>query len=301
MSRLRLVAAGLLCLLAAGCGAREPIPEHDAWIDVAVEAERVVSGQAFPLAVTRIWRKDLVASAWDDALLAPLEVRAEGLERQEDAHRVRETRRFRAYAFALDEVRVRPVPFAVRPAAGGEARVVHAAGLTLDVRPTLLPTRAGAPELPGPPLADPPSRAPWILAGALVAVLLGLGLVAARRRAPVEPPERSEPEAPSPAADRIALDALAALRAAGGSVEAAAEILRAYAAARFAVRAPYLSTEEVLAAPRLADTPRERLAAVLRASDHAKFAAGRIPEPERAQRVDDAEAFVRETAEGGAS
>jgi hypothetical protein len=304
MTRLVLLPAVLLVGLAAGCGGASPLPERDHWIGVEVFDEAVAPGQAFPVVVTRVWNRDRAAAAWDDGALAPLDVRLESVTRDEDSQRVRETRRFRAWAFALADVTVPPVPFAARPAAGGEPTVVSAPAITVRVRPTLLETAPGAPELPGPPLAEVPSRAPWIGVGLAVVFLGGLGLVAARRRRgprAVAPTPDEAPAAPAP--HEVALARLARLRAGddGVDVAAVAEVVRAYVASRYAAPAPYLSTEEVLAAPGIAGEVARGLAGLLALADRTKFAAYVATAAERAAHLEAAEAFVRRAAPEAAS
>ena len=289
-------------LLVASCGGGSPLPEHDHWIGVEVGAEAALPGRGFPLTVTRIWRKDLAAAAWDDGALAPLDLQLEALLREEDDERIRETRYYRAYAFALEDVVVPPVPFAVRPQAGGEPEIVHAPSISVRVRPTLRPTAPGVPELPGGPLADPARRAPWVGLGLGLVLLVGLGITAIRRRRGPRPVVAPPVEAPpAPAAHEVALERLAGLRAAGADVAAATEIVREYVANRYDVRAPYLSTEEILTTPGLDRAAAHRLAGLLRLGDQTKFAAHEATARERKEHLDASEAFVRLAAEGAAS
>lgn len=286
-------------LLVSSCGEGVPLPERDHWIAVETGTEAVLPGRAFPLTVTRMWRRDLAAAVWDDRALAPLDLRLETLTREEDDERVRETRHFRAYVFALEDVVVPPVPFAARPAGGGEAKTVHAPSITVRVRPTLLPSAPGVPELPGGPLR--PSRAPWLGIGLGLAVLLGLGITAARRRRPRPVAEPAAEEPPAPAPHEIALERLARLGANGAAVAAVTEVVRAYVADRYDVPAPFLSTEEVLAADGIEEDAADRLARLLALGDRTKFAAHAATPSERQAHLKDAERFVRRTAEGAAS
>ncbi len=305
MKDVGLLLAVLLVVPVTCCGGSSALPEKDQWIGIEVLEERVEPGKAFPLTVVRIWNRELAAAAWDEGLLAPLDLRLEAFVLDEDEHRVRETRRYRAYAFALEDVSIPAVPFAARPQGGGAVKIVHAPALRLRVAPTLAATSPGAPELPGGPLAEPPSRAPWIGLG--LALLVGLGLVATRWRRPRRPvagTPAEEPAAPAPHA--IALERLGRLRSGDGNgvVAAASEIVREYVAERFDVRAPYQSTEEVLAAPAIqteARTQRARLRELLALSDRTKFAAHAVTPAEQESHLDEAEAFVRETARGEAS
>ena len=70
---------------------------------------------------------------------------------------------------------------------------------------------------------------------------------------------------------------------------------------RYGAPAPYLSTEEVLAAPGIAGEAARRLAGLLALADRAKFAAYVATPAERAAHLEAAEAFVRRAAPEAAS
>ena len=214
------------------------------------EAEEVDLGKAFRLTVIRTWTTDLVPEDWEDAALAPLVVRLVQSARRESAGQVVETRDFDAYAFVPDRVTVPEISFAAHPAAGGEARVARAGPLELRVRSALESARPGAPELPGGLL---PAPRPWpvgeiiAVVAAMVALLGGLGWWLRRARAEAAGAEM--------APDAVALRRLRALREQGlgspdacaaGCMEVAA-LVRDYLAARFAVNAREMTSEELVA------------------------------------------------------
>jgi len=277
----------LIALVLAACGGEAaPIPAVDLQIRIEVEARSIHPGQGFGLAVVRTWRKGLDPSPWDDELLSPLRVKAEGAWRREDERRVEETRRFRAYAMALDDVTVPAVPFAARPLEGGELRIAAARPLALRVVPVLDAAAPGPPELPG----ELPARSfPWILLLAGLAVAVGVAV--AVRRKPTASAVLPTMPAPAPAAE--ALRALAAVRDGrsgdrAADVAAIAGILRAYLGARFGIDGRTKTTPELA---RVAD-----VRPVLGACDRVKFGA-HVPSPEgRAALLEDAEALVRRTA-----
>jgi hypothetical protein len=146
---------------------------------------------------------------------------------------------------------------------------------------------------------------PWwpYLLGVAALVAVGAGLwFRSRPRVPTRTIEVPvEPPPPSP--EEVALAGLARLR--GISPEGrtavqrwyveASTLVREYVAARYAVPAEHLTTEECVAAVG-AIGDAARLRRFLRHCDGVKFARHRVDVAEREQRLDDAEAFVREAA-----
>ena len=274
----RLLAAALL----AGCGSGTPIPETDLFLSVTPGAFEVELGKPFPLTVVRVWRKDLDPAAWSDKALAPLAVKLEEEIRRDDTARVEETRRYLAHAFSLDDIVVRGLKLVAQPRDGGAERKVSATGFRIRVKPALDPEDPGPPELPG---EAPPSRT-WMWGG-MGALAVALVLLLLLRRKP-------KPRAPAPAAAAPPLAsprerALERLR--GASVEAAADILRAYVAEARGVRALEMTSEQLLAA-----LPSPALARVLGPADLVKFAAHVPAASERDAVLASADAFVREAA-----
>jgi hypothetical protein len=294
---------GLLALSAA-CGEQAAL-RGGADLDLRVEAETgpVAPGEGLALVVERSWAKRLAPEPWTPAL-APLVLRHESGERRESATHVRETDRYRAFAFTLDDVRVVPPPLHARPVGGGPVQTVRADPLHVRVRPALDPARPGPPEVPGGPVRAP--RSPWPFALAAAAFLAAFLLLRpARGRAPPASPA-SPPPARSPEATALAALAALAGRAAvprrarrSGSdraddVARACDIVRGYLAARFLPRALSRGRPEILASlPPEARGAAEALARVLQAGELAKFAAHRPDENERAAAIEDAAAFVR--------
>jgi hypothetical protein len=295
----RLALAPALVLLAA-CGGEEASPPAvDLRVAVTADEGDVTPGKAFPLTVVRSWNKDLVPAAFDERALAPLVVRSEGTSRRESRTHVEETRRYRAYAFALADVRVPPLAFAARPMGGGAEKAAVGDGLVLRVRPDVDRAEPGPPELPGDPPAPPTSRWPWV-AGAAAAILAAAAFVAARaRRRPVAPPSGDVvPAARGPSAADRALARLEEIRARapGGEARAradvaeACDVVRAFLVEDFHISAFELTSEEILG-----ELPPDRLAPVLSACDAVKFAAASPNESDRMRLLDDAAAFVRES------
>lgn len=298
----------LLLLLLAACGASPAIPARDLSLVVRTDAEAVELGRAFPLRVVRIWHRSLEPEPWDDALLAPLDLVPESVERTEDAERVMETRRFRAYAFTRGDVVVRAPAFRARAADGGDVRIARADTLRLRVQPLLDPQAPGDPELPGAPV---PERVAWLpLWLALGAVLL-LGVASFVRARRVEPVETRAAPAPGPGDGTWARAALAALRADAAddpeairrTVRRLAELVRRVLAVRHGVRTRERTTPEILAALRSgSDVPpgvEDAVAAVLPAADLVKFAGYVPPASERDALLDAAQRVVPARAEAG--
>ncbi len=161
---------------------------QDLSIDVQVAATEVEFGRAFGLTVRRAWPETLVPDPWNDALLAPLRLRLENLERAQRAGRVEETRNYQAYAFRLDAVDIAAPVFRARMKDGSREQTASGAPIPLRVKPALPAGAPGAAEFPGEPRAEP-----WSWARALIAILIivgfgfgafrGLRFVARRRAA----------------------------------------------------------------------------------------------------------------------
>jgi hypothetical protein len=299
-----LVAAALV----AGCGRAAPFDAADLSIRVTLGAEEAAVGRGVPLTVVRTWREDLVPEAFSERVLSPLTLRLESTETREGEGKVEETRRYRAYAFRLEDASVPAARMRARPRDGGEPAVARAEPLSLRVRRTVDPASAGEPELPEAP-APPTSRLPWVLAAAAAAVL-GVAVALLRRRRLAAPaPPAAPPIAPPPGipAHERALADLRELRAraerepgaAAAVVEDAASVVRRYVAERFATPALRRTTEELLAD---ASLPSERglrgsLAAVLRGGDLVKYARRAPPARDRDAALDAAADFVSRTAE----
>ena len=296
----------LLLLAASACGGGPPIPPADLLLRVTAGSEEVETGKAFPLTVVRVWSKQFEPQAWDDRTLAPLVVRLESENLREDDARVEETRVYRGYAMSRSDVVVRSPSFTAQPKSGGAARTVKAEGLRFRVKSSLDAKAPGAPELPGEPEQEPSTWPWWLAGGAGALALLGAWFVLRRRPAapPAPPPlaARAAPAAPHIAA----LDALQRLRERTTDrpgdrctdVAEVSDIVRAYAAERFAVRTAGRTSEELLAAPTL--DRRDLLAQVLGPCDSVKFAAHLPTTEERAVLLDAAEVYVRATAPGAA-
>jgi hypothetical protein len=263
----------LLLALAAACGEEAPIPA--APLTITAAAPEVELGKAFPLTVVRTWSKGHTPAPWDDAALAPLEVRLLETSRREDGRRVEETRRYRGYAFSLTDVRL--------------------PGLELRVKRALDPKSPGPAELPGEPLPEPTSRWPlWAVGAALLGAFV---LLLRRRRAPptLAAPAPA-PEPPPPGPHVLALERIDRLRGqephgrdeiSAFYIEASG-LLRDYVGERFNVRADVMTTEELIEI-------QASLARVLPDCDLVKFARHEPTASERERLLDRAEAFVRET------
>ena len=301
----RAVLSLMAFLLLCACGAERPIPEVDLRLRLQVETEQVELGKGFPLVVERVWSKNLEAEPWEDESLAPLRLQLQEAVRDEDETRVREARRYLAYAFSLADVVIPALPLAATPKAGGKRRLVRARGLRLRVAPGLDPLKAGDPELPS---APPRAPFPWLgLALGLCLLLAAAGgafvLVRRRRR----PPAPSATEAPPPPAHERTLEALRALGAAQPTGPEAirtdviriADLLRDYVGERFDLPARNMTTEELLPDPTLELSPPQRaaLSDLLTRCDLVKFAARGPTRAERDVLLEKAETFVSESAQ----
>lgn len=239
----------LLAVASCGDGAA-PITASDLTVRVRFAKNTVAPGEGVAVEVVRVWNKSLDPSPWDDAMLSPLSVRTVSVTRREDAQRVEEARRLHAYAFTRKDVAIPAIPFAGRPADGGDLKVAATRPLVLRVRPEVEAAAPGPPELPEP---LPAPALPWLL----LALLVGAATLAIAARWGLE-------AAPAPAASPIP-----GLADAGRDPAAVAHAIRAFVSARCGVPALLRTTEETLAA-----LPREAgaLAAVLGPCDRAKFA-----------------------------
>jgi hypothetical protein len=299
------VATVLLAVLALSCGDPRPIEGHDVWIGVAADAAEVDLGAPFTVTVTRIWLADLEPGELPDDALSPLSVTLLETSRREDGRHVEETRRYRAWAYALEDVTVPPIAFTVRSSSGAAERTARSSRLDVRVRPALDPADPGPPELPGGLMSAGSSW--WIVVAAVVVlVAAALAIVLRRRRAAIPSDEPEDDAGPAPW--ERALGRLAALRSRRPASPAedlafhaeAASGLRDYLGEQLALGSDDLTTEEVLAAARAADAPeaflRGVLADLLRQCDLVKFARLRPSRREREDLLATAEVFVRETA-----
>ena len=294
----------LLLLGLAACGGRGAIPEVDLLVTVAVGRASVRTGEGFRITVTRVWRKDIEPSPWDDGVLSPLVVRAGEVTRREDRLRVEETRTFRGHAFTLQDVTIPPVLFVGRSIGGSGKLVTRSAAVPLTVMPVLDPKAPGPPELPD---APQPRRPAWPMV--LLASLLTLGLAGVyvrrrlARRSPYAP--RDEPES-GRSPEEHALSQLEALRAASPATDeerrtdlaAVAAVIRAYVAERFSIPTEVRTSEELVASASVAR--QDMLRGVLAPCDLVKFAAHMPSDAERAHGIEQAAAFVRACGRGAA-
>jgi len=302
---------------AAVCGvtrAQEPAAAELS-LHVAAEAAEVGLGRAFELTVTRGWSRALEPEPWSDAALAPLVVRLEAAQRREMGGRVEETLRYRAFAFALEEVVVpaATVRAAPRPGERGAAREAAGNELRLRVRGALDPAAPGEVELPSDLLEVPrPARRAWLLGAAALAIAAIAGLLARRARARARLAPSAPPAPPPVSPHERALGRLRILRerTRGGLADAAEVHLAASAIVRewldeaHALRAPWRTTEQLLAAPataRALPPPRRALLADLLARcDRVKFARFTPAAEEPPRLLDAAEELVAPAAGGGA-
>jgi hypothetical protein len=167
--------------------------------------------------------------------------------------------------------------------------------------PPFDPAKPGPVELPGEPMHEP---FPWRpVAAAGVATIAAAVVVARRRRHAAPEPVAVAAPAPSAPAEGPhvrALRRLGELRArpphAADDHAETASILREYAAERFGVAAAFRTTDELVRADAIPAASRPRLAAALSRCDLVKFAKDEPPAAARASLLDEAAAFVMETA-----
>ena len=252
----------LVVLGLTACGGPGAIPEVDLGVHVAVGRTSVTTGEGFPVTVTRIWRKDVEPSPWDDGMLSPLVVRPVETERREDRLRIEEVRRFRAHAFSLEAVTIPPVLFVGRSIGGSGKVIARSEPISLDVVPTLPAEDPGKPELPDIPTPEP-ERWGWAIGLFLLISLLGRWWWS--RRTP-------QVASPDPAAE--AREHLTRLRATEG--EPIEDLLlatlwfRRGLGARLQLPAERRTSEELVAA--LPSAERDTVARLFAPVDRLKFA-----------------------------
>ncbi len=298
-----------LLLLAACTG--EPIADHDLHVEVAVPADGVDFGRAFPLSVTRIWRRELVPEAFDDRALSPLVVRLVETRRRDDGRRFEETRVYEARAFERSDVRLAPV-LRARPGGVGAEVTATAAAVTISVRPSLDPMKPGTVELPCAPLVPPLSfwqrRGPLVLGGLAAAIAVSVFALRRSRSRRAPPPT---PPAPVAAEDAPALRRLRALGKAlppddadlvRAFYVALSDIVREHVRDRTAIAALERTTEELLATEALASSlgaaPRDLLREILGRCDLVKFSGALPAAAARAGILEDGLRFVADTSTG---
>jgi hypothetical protein len=291
-----LPAAVVACLLAAACDRGSPIPEDELRIAASVGASEAPAGRSFEVTVVRSFDRELEPEPWTDRMLAPLAVRSVRTTRREDAHRIEETRSFRAYGFEPGAIAVPPLSFRATPKSGGPARVATCEGFTVAVKATLDRDNPGPPELPGDPPPEKRPIAPWIaVAAAIAAALAGL-VIATRRRTPA-----LAPDARRASADEALLARIEQLRGREApdrdAIRAwhleASDAVRGWVAGRHDIHAFEMTTEEILGAAALPGEARTRLAEVLAPCDLVKFADAPSTANARARLLDAAGALAR--------
>lgn len=298
----------LAVLVLAACSGDAGMLEGDFALRVQTVSTEVPFGEAFPLQVEMVWRTDLVPEPIRDEAFAPLRVRLRDTTQLETSGRIAETRLYDAFAFARGELTVPAIAWKARPRAGGDERTTTSEAFPLRVKTALPDDATLAAELPGDLLLPTPPttrRWPWLLL-ALVPLLAWL---AWRRRAHPAAVAAAPVATPTEPAHTRALARVAALREqtphSDAEVEAwcaeTVQLARDYVLVRFAVAAPEMTTDELLAAEPLARTlpeaPRTHLARLCQVGDLVKFARFH-PEPDTQRALlADAEAFVRGTAQ----
>ena len=281
----REIAALLILTALAACGEARGIPADAPPLVIragtgsgtGTGTGEVELGKAFPLTVVRTWRREQPPGEWSDALLAPLLVQPGETTLRQDERNVEETRRYRAYAFSLEPVKVAGV-------------------FELRVRRALDPGHPGPAELPREARQRARSWIGWMAAAA--AALLAAIVVARRRRrreAPVQVEPR--PEGKIVPAHLRALDRIERLRgrrpASRDQIEAyygeAAALVRDFVADRFRADTSSLTSEDLL-------TRHPSLAGALRHCDLVRFARHDPTTTEREAMLSSLEAYVRESA-----
>jgi hypothetical protein len=248
-------------------------------------------GVAFELEITLDQR---AAREWlevDEQALAPLVLRRARVTTRIENGRHVESRLYRAYAFVAGEIEIPSLTLAAR-APDGAVHEAQTPPIRLTVTPALPPGPAGAPELPGEPLPQRGGVRTWIrpilVVLVLTALLAGITSLVVRRRRSMRPP------APPVAPDVLALERLARLRrdalttSAGleSTMHELSEIVRAYLAARFSMRALEMTTEELerdaTLERELTAEQRARVLSIGECCDRVQFAGFVIP-PESAE------------------
>ncbi len=301
----------LVLVAACGYGHNEPaIPDEELLLRIDLNPADIELGKAFPLTVTRVWKKELVPEDWSDEILAPLVVRLEETNRREDERHVEETRRYQAYAFVRDELTVPPHLFQARPRDGGRERTFTSKALQLRVKPALPTDAPGPPELPGEPLPEPFPWLRWTMRGAAALAVMALLVFYLQRRTRQADVRTAMPAGPGKVPVDPVERALERLRRLRGQDPRSHEELQAYYVelstlareyieALYAVRALTMTTEELRASPeaeRALEAPhRAMLADLFLYWDLVKFARYVPSELDREHHLKAVEQFVRET------
>ncbi len=301
------VFAALLALLCALSGTAQEPSTRDATRDAMEELlaaggdptlriELVLRGEAalgsvtfgapFALDVIRRWPVGEEAAAWSDESLAPLVVEQTSLERGTEQSQVVETRSFRAHAFRLGAVTLRP-EFGLVVDEGREPRRGIAPLTTLMVDSSLPADDDGAIELPpAPVLCIEPVRRVLATAALLALAAGGVAWILCRLWIGWRASGAADADRPRTPAERIA--ALAAV-----SEQDLAQFDRA------AWRADALEWSAILDELQLragSTEPTAALADLAEELDQVKFAGARMRHARRAELLAETARFERAIA-----
>lgn len=270
----------------------------EAPVRIEIGAGEVEFGAPFPVRVVRGWDASLdpaEVAEWRDESLAPLVATTLRTLRSRRGDRIEEVREVEARAFALGELSVGP-------------------GERLLVRSSLPVADGGVAELPC-GLLEPPSSS-WkgpvaaiaivLLAAALATIALRSrrrALAAASQRSVAPPPPRRDPYAEFVARlERLRGSSEASAEAIDAEAVEASSALREWLHGELAIRAPFMSGEEIAEAARrrlrLPADALESLAGLHERLDAVKFARARPAPADRTAALDRAGALVRRLHEG---
>lgn len=297
------IAWALLLVATLACRDELPADGQDLALWVECDSPQIEFGKAVTITITRRWSKELLPEALALETWAPLVLSAVETRRTDGQHHSEETVRYRAHVFTRENLPALP-PLVFKATSRDLARErttsAPAPALRLvrgaESRPT------GPPELPSEFFPAPLAWQRPALLGALLIAGLGIWAWQSRRRG-VWPFTASAPTAVDPRARALAT--LAEVRARTPSAAddpratwvAAADAVRDYLAARFAVPALELTSEELLAAPAtlqaLGAEGRTQLAHLLESCDRVKFSRELPSLVERLAMLELAEALVR--------